>query len=80
MSRYHCDEQLALADLLADRPVPDVSAAQLALVEPDFDAGGSQRRTNPSCRLGVLRRITEKYGPRRLSHRETNLIGEMKDF
>jgi hypothetical protein len=32
-------EQGAVADLLPDLPVPSISAAQLALVEPDFDSG-----------------------------------------
>jgi hypothetical protein len=33
------NEQGAVADLLPDLPVPSISAAQLALVEPDFDSG-----------------------------------------
>jgi hypothetical protein len=37
--RNHRDEQGAGLDLLPDRGVPSVPAAQPALVEPDFDAG-----------------------------------------
>jgi hypothetical protein len=32
------NEQGAVADLLPNLPVPNISAAQLALVEPDFDS------------------------------------------
>ena len=33
------NEEGAVAELLPDLPVPNISAAQLALVEPDFDSG-----------------------------------------
>jgi hypothetical protein len=50
-------EQRAVVDLLTNLPVPGVSAAQLALVEPDLDAGGSQCLANPLGRSPrVLRR------------------------
>src|ERR1700729_261840 len=39
VSRNHRDEQLALADLLADGSVPDIPAPKLALIEPNLDAG-----------------------------------------
>jgi hypothetical protein len=48
------NEKRAGLDLLADRPVPGVPAPQLALVEPDLDAGGSQCLTNPLGGLRIL--------------------------
>jgi hypothetical protein len=47
-------EERAVADLLADLLVPDIPAPQLALVEPDLDAGYPQRFTEPCRRLGIL--------------------------
>ena len=50
----HRDEQGAVVDLLADLVIPDVPAAQFALVEPDLDPGGPQRLADTACRLGIL--------------------------
>jgi hypothetical protein len=55
------DEQRAIVDLLPNLAVPDISASQLALVEPDFDASGTQSLTNPLGRLSILRGVTQKY-------------------
>ena len=47
-------EERARLDLLADRLIPRITAAQLALVEPDFDARCAQGLANPPGRLLVL--------------------------
>jgi hypothetical protein len=54
VSRDHRHEQLALANLLADGSVPRISAAQLALVEPDLNVRCPKRFTDPTGRLGIL--------------------------
>ena len=53
-------EQGAGLDLLPDRGIPCVATAQLALVEPDLNAGLSQRLANAAGSTGVLRRIAEE--------------------
>jgi hypothetical protein len=63
------DKQRAVADLLADLVVPRISAAQLALVEPDLDAARPQRLANAPRRLGILRGVAQEYGLSRLRHR-----------
>ena len=52
------NEQRAFTDLAADLLVPQVSAAQLALIEPDLDTGGAQpalvsRQESPSALVRV---------------------------
>ena len=54
------NEQGAVVDLLADRVVPRVPAAQLALVEPDLDPGAAQRLADPPRGLGILRGIAQE--------------------
>ena len=39
-------EQSAIVDVLPNLTVPDITASQLALVEPHLDAGGSERVAN----------------------------------
>jgi len=51
-------EERAIADLPADRLVPDIAAAQFALVKPHLDAGGAQRIANGPRRPRILRCIT----------------------
>ena len=51
------EEERAGLDLLADRLVPGIPAAQLALVEPDLDAGGAERLANPLRSLCILRGV-----------------------
>ena len=63
------DEQRALVDLLADLPVPSISAAQLLAVEPGLDAGSPQRIADTPSRLHILRGVAQEYGPSRLGHR-----------
>ena len=48
------NEQRTMTDLITDQMIPGVPAAQLTLIEPNFDAGGAQRLANPSSRLPVL--------------------------
>jgi len=48
------DEQPAVVNLLSDLAVPGISAPQLALVEPDLDAGRPKRIADPPRGLGVL--------------------------
>jgi hypothetical protein len=50
-------EERAVADLPANRLIPDIAAAQFTLVKPHFDAGGAQRVGDWACRRGVLRCI-----------------------
>ena len=50
--------QRALPDLPADFSVPRVAAAQLALVEPHLEPGGTQRVVDAPCGVDVLRCIT----------------------
>jgi hypothetical protein len=47
-------EKRAVADLLADAPIPRIAAAQLALIEKDLNAGGLQGTTNSLGGLLVL--------------------------
>ena len=53
-------EQRAGLDLLPDRGIPDVAAAQFALVKPDFDASLSQSLADAASGIGVLRCIAEE--------------------
>ena len=62
------DKQRAVADLLADLVVPRISAAQLALVEPDLDAARPQRLANAPRRLGILRGVAQEYGLPNIGH------------
>ncbi len=48
------NEQRAVVDLLSDAPIPGISAPQLILVEPDFDAGGLQRIGDALSSLRIL--------------------------
>ena len=61
-------EQGARLDLLPDRGIPCVAAAQLALVQPDFDSSLSQRIANAAGSGGVLRRIAEENRLGRIVH------------
>jgi hypothetical protein len=54
MSRDDRDEQAAVVNPLANLPIPGVSAAKLALVEPDFNPGGAQGLANPLGSLCIL--------------------------
>lgn len=56
----HRDEQGAGLDLLTDRGVPGVTATQLALIKPDFDACRAQRRADPLRRSSVFRGVAQK--------------------
>src|ERR1700691_209623 len=60
--RYDRNEQRAGLDLLSDRVVPGVAAAQFALVEPHLDARGAQ---GPADALGgrcILGGVAEENG------------------
>jgi hypothetical protein len=48
------DEKCAIPDLAADRAVPEIPSPQLALVEPDLDAGRPQGFANPFGRPRIL--------------------------
>ena len=54
----------ALMDLLANSAVTGIPALQLALVEPDFDAGGVQRFGNATVSLRILGGVAQKGGLR----------------
>ena len=47
-------EEGAIVDLLANRAIPGIPAAKLALVEPDFYACDSKRIGNAFRRFGIL--------------------------
>src|ERR1700746_2104 len=55
------NEERALADLATDLLVPHITAPQLALVEPDFDARGPKRIADATRGIGVLRTVAEEY-------------------
>ena len=62
-------EQRAIVDVPPDLPVPGIAAPQLALVEPDLDAGGPERVANVPRGLRILRGVAQEYGLRGLGHR-----------
>jgi hypothetical protein len=41
-------------DLATDLLVPQIPAAQLTLIQPDFDSGSAQRLANPLGSLRIL--------------------------
>ena len=53
----------ARLDLLADRDVPRIATPQLALVEPDLDAGCPERLADAPRRLRILRGVAQEHGP-----------------
>jgi len=55
------DEERAGQYLAADRRVPRIAAAQLALVEPYLDTGLAQGVAQLQCSLGVLGRVAQEY-------------------
>src|SRR5579862_2072531 len=61
-------EDRAVVDLFSDLPVPNIPAAQLALIEPDFNAAGPQRFANPPGGLGILGGVAQENGARWLAH------------
>ena len=58
----------AVVDLAPDLLIPDVAAAQLALVEEDRNAGSAKCLADLLSSLPVLRGVTEKYRVCWLSH------------
>src|SRR5580700_7069002 len=67
-SRNDWNEQSTILDVLSDLAVPGIAASQLALVEPNLDAGGSECVANMPRGLPILRGIAQEYGLRGLSH------------
>jgi hypothetical protein len=61
IGRNYRDEECAVVNLAANLLIPDVPTPELALVQKDFNARGSQRRADPLRRLGILGGITQKY-------------------
>jgi hypothetical protein len=55
-------------DVLPDLTVPGITASQLGLVEPYFDAGGSERVANAPRGLRILRGVAQENGFRGLGH------------
>jgi hypothetical protein len=51
------NEQRAVVDLAPNLLVPEVPASQLALIEKDLDAGGTQRLANLLSGFRVLRGV-----------------------
>ena len=58
MCRDQRNKEPTISDLFADLLIPEVPAAQLALVEPDLDATLTQPLSNAPRGLGILRGIT----------------------
>ena len=56
----HRHEKRAFPDLLPDRRIPGIAAAQFVLVEPDLETRRAQGLANASCCFGVLRGLAEK--------------------
>ena len=56
------EEQGAGFDVLANRGVPGVPTAQLALIESHLDVRGTQRSADLLCGSGIFGRIAEKDG------------------
>jgi hypothetical protein len=52
------NKERTISDLFADLRIPDVPAAQLALVEPDLDATLTQPLSNAPRGLGIPRGVT----------------------
>jgi hypothetical protein len=42
--------------------IPYIPATQLALIEPDLNAGGPQSFANPVRSCPILRGVTQEYG------------------
>ena len=56
------DEERAFLDLLADRGIPRVAAAQLALIEPYDESRRAKRFADAPGGLAVLRRVAQENG------------------
>ena len=61
-------KQRTVVELTPDLLIPGIPAAQLALVEPDFDTCGAKCLANPLGRPRVLRGVAQKYGVRNPAH------------
>ncbi len=68
VSGDHRNEKRALLDFAPDLLVPDVAAAQLALIEPDFEPGGTQRLGDSTCSLRILGCVAQEYCARHIGH------------
>ncbi len=68
------EEKGAGLDLLADRLVPGVPASQLALVEPDFAARGTEGFADMAGCLRVLRGVAQEHCLARVGHSDWPLI------
>ena len=73
MGRDKGYEQTAVVNPLANLPIPGVSASQLTLVEPHFDARRAQCRANALSCLGILRGIAQEHRPGRCARRLSRL-------
>jgi hypothetical protein len=54
------NEERARLDLLFDRRIPDITATQLALIQPDLNPCGTQDCANPLRCFRVFRGIADK--------------------
>src|SRR5215467_11286832 len=72
--RDDCDEQPTVVDLLPDAMIPGVPASQLALVEPDFDAGRAKSGSDARGRLDVLRGVAQEHRSSRCARRLGRLL------
>src|SRR5664279_6387495 len=69
MGRDDWEEERAVPYLLANPLVPNIATAKFTLIEPDFDACGSQSVSDTLRRLAILRGIAQEYGSSRVDHR-----------
>jgi hypothetical protein len=69
------DEERAGQYLAADRRVPRIATAKLALIEPDLDACGAQRVAQVLGDLRVLRSVAKEYRLARVGHGAPMVVG-----
>jgi hypothetical protein len=66
--RDYRNEQRAALYLAANRHIPGISPAQLALIEPHLDARGAQRVAQLLRSFGVLGGVAQEHRSARIGH------------
>jgi hypothetical protein len=61
IGRNYGYKERAVADLLSDLLIPDITAPQLAAVEPHLDSRRTQTLANELCHLRILRGVAQEY-------------------
>ena len=60
------NKECTVLNFAPDFLIPRIPTTQLALIEPDLDAGRAQRLANLQRRVGILRGVTEEHSARML--------------